>query len=333
MHNVHKRLVEERKSFAIRRSLITNVQGDSVEARVQRMKDLQYHNDKKLFAVMYTTLHKAAIDGDVEGILYFLHRKLNRVEDYDKKGLAAIHYAAEKGHQHTVEVLLKKKCFVDLPSLDELTPAMFAAMYNHHEILAFLHKHNCNLFACNRSGYTISHFAAHGNHVESLRRLMDLFREDKQYLHETIMILDEKPVVVPLSRVSINSKSILAASESDRHKIFLKDCVAQNLYHSMPLPDLLALRDVDVLTRPSRNGMTPLHLAASADAKDALLLMLDAGVETDPLDSNRETPLHKAARASNFEVYRLLRRFGANDEVRNLTGETPAALLADDGNL
>lgn len=331
MHNVHKRLVEERRSFAVRRSYATNVDSDSVEARVQRMKDLQYQNDKKLFAVMYTTLHKAALDGDIEGILYFLHRCLNHVEDYDHKGLAAIHYAAEKGYSHMVEVLLKKKCLVDLPSIDEQTPAMLAAMHNHTEVLALLHQHDCNLFATNRSGYTIAHFAAHGNHVEALRCLIDLFRGDREYIHETVTILEEQPILPQprLSLISRNSES----SVTDRHKVFLKGCVAQNSYHSIPINELLIMKDTDVLTRPSRNGMTPLHLAASADSKDALLFLLETGVDPNPFDGNRETPLHKAGRASHFEAYRLLRTFGADAEVRNLTGETPSALLTDDGNI
>ena len=330
MRNVHKRLVEERKSFAVRQSYTSNPQGDSVEARIQRMKDLQYQNDKKLFAVMYTTLHKAAMDGDVEGILYFLHRKLNHVEDYDHKGFAALHYAAEKGYLRVVEVLLKKKCFVDLPSIDELSPAMLAAMYNHHEVITLLHQHNCNLFATNRSGYTIAHFAAHGNHVESLRCLIDLFRGDRQYMHETVTILEEQPLH-PLPRLSLTNLNN-TSSAADRHKSFLKDCVAQGSYHSIPLPDLLSMKDIEVLTRPSRNGMTPLHLAASADSKDALLFLLEAGVDPDPFDGNLETPLHKAGRAKLFEVYRLLLRFGADEQVRNLTGESPSALLVDDGN-
>ena len=36
------------------------------------MKDLQYNQGQGLFAVQYTSLHKAAFDGSADGIKWFL---------------------------------------------------------------------------------------------------------------------------------------------------------------------------------------------------------------------------------------------------------------------
>ena len=326
MHNVHKRLIEERKSFAIQNSC--RDEDHSIPSRVQRMKDLQIHNDKKLFAVMYTTLHKAAMDGDVEGISYFLHRKLNHIEDYDNKGFAAIHYAAEKGYKQVIDLLLKKKCDVDLPSLDGSTPAMFAAKSNHSDIISQLHYHNSNILSQNRSGFTIAHIAAYGNHVQSLKTLVELFSEDKKYIHETLTIVDEQ-ILGPLQMLSLDGSRMM--SESDGHKRFLKQSVKQNTYHTMSLTDIMAMSDNYILSIPSRNGMTPLHMAATSESKDAVEFLLQAGVDPNVLDGNGETALHKVGRSNSYEIYRLLVRHGADEQIKNTTGETPIALLKDDG--
>jgi hypothetical protein len=96
MKNVHRRLVEERENY-LRREQGDNPVSATVESRVERMHQLQLNNEQKLFAVMFTTIHKAAFDGNVEGILHFLNKRINHVEDYDAKGLTSLHYAAERG--------------------------------------------------------------------------------------------------------------------------------------------------------------------------------------------------------------------------------------------
>ncbi len=71
----------------------------TVEEKVERCKRIQFIDHEPLFAVQYSTIHKAASDGDLMGLTYLLnmsdkgrrergerHMKKPRVTDFDKNG-------------------------------------------------------------------------------------------------------------------------------------------------------------------------------------------------------------------------------------------------------
>src|SRR5207245_2705282 len=84
----------------------------------------------------------------------------------------------------------------------------------------------------------------------------------------------------------------------------------------------------------SRNAdaNAPLHAAAAGGA-DAMLMgrLIAAGARVNHRQSSGYTALHEAAAIGNADVVRLLLDSGAQPDVRNTEGQTPADLAREAG--
>jgi len=97
--------------------------------------------------------------------------------------------------------------------------------------------------------------------------------------------------------------------------------------------ELLLARGADV-NAVSRNAdaNAPLHAAAAGGA-DAMLMgrLIAAGARVNHRQSSAYTALHEAAAIGNADVVRLLPDSGAQPDVRNTEGQTPADLARETG--
>ena len=107
---------------------------DIIKDRVDHCKEVQFVRGEQMFGVLYTTIHKAAMDGSVAGVNFFITGNTGRgtlkkasVDDFDKNSICPIHYAAERGHDHVVNLLIEKGCDVDIESGDKMNAMMYAA--------------------------------------------------------------------------------------------------------------------------------------------------------------------------------------------------------------
>ena len=163
--------------------LIKEGASKTVEERVAYNKDLEYNKHANLFAVSYSTIHKAACDGSVSGIKYFMQLKSKpkiRIDDLDKFGLRPIHYAAERGFNDAIETMLSFKCPVDALTHDGMTALMYAAKDGRIETMRLLVAKKANLRAVNRAGMSVAHFAAQNDFVEVFGELLEMFAAQKE---------------------------------------------------------------------------------------------------------------------------------------------------------
>ncbi len=117
----------------------------TIEERVEHNRRLQYEEHQMLFGVMYSTIHKAALDGDVCGLKYFLSskgkgvrgQKVN-VDDFDVNGYCPIHYAAQRGKNDAIQMLVDAGCDVNVKSIDGSTALMMATKDNHLSTMRLL---------------------------------------------------------------------------------------------------------------------------------------------------------------------------------------------------
>ena len=78
-------------------------------------------------------------------------------------------------------------------------------------------------------------------------------------------------------------------------------------------------------------GATPLHLAASHGHLDACRILLERKAEVNSLDDKEETPLHHASMSycvGSAAVVRLLLDYGADVQLRNLSGQTASEVAS-----
>ena len=175
-------LQEREKEKQKWRDLLANTHEPTPEERTEHVRKLQFEQGVGLFAVAYSTLHKAACDGNVDGLKWFLTGKGRsgggstggkvNVDDFDAAGMCAIHYAAERGHDSSVEFLLKRKCAIDVESGNGNTSLHYAAAKNKCSTIRLCHERGANLLARNKAGLTAAHFAANSDHIEALEVLV-----------------------------------------------------------------------------------------------------------------------------------------------------------------
>lgn len=94
---------------------------------------------------------------------------------------------------------------------------------------------------------------------------------------------------------------------------------------------LLLQHGVDVNVTESSLGFTAAHEAAQLDASDALEALLHAGALLEATSFRGETPLHVAAKSSSKSAMRALLRRGADAARRNPRDESVRDLAAAAG--
>lgn len=319
MRAFHRRLIEEQEDA--QRHENDNKAVVSVAERVARARNQQ--NESPSFAVMYSTLHKAASDGSILGVEHLLQSRDVNVDDFDHTGMCPIHYASERGHAEVVQLLLSKQCGADVRSLDRLTALMLASKNGHTKVIELLHSHGADLMAKNRGGLTAAHFAAQGDHALSIETLARLFTTDLDYFaHRDQRYNGHKD--------SGKSKNLKEGVEtSNKGSSYLKACFSRGLYHGVPIDELVCMPTNAVIDLPTNGGMRPIHFAALTDSRTAAESLVALGVDPNVVDSIGDSPLHKAGRSCHFLLYRQLVTHGASEIVRNAMMESPSDLIND----
>jgi len=325
-------LQEREKEKQKWRDLLQTVREPSAKERTEHVRKLQFEEGQGLFAVAYSTLHKAACDGNVDGLKWFLTGKGRssggvkgakvNVDDYDSAGNCAIHYAAERGHDSSVLFLLKRKCAIDVESGNGSTPLHFAAKNNRVSTIRLLHEKGANLLARNKGGMTAAHFAANSDHLESLKVLKELM--DGDLAAATVMVnaaadAGEGNVEEREDRDMMEDMS----SHNEISTIEGENAELTRAVHLLEYPKNI------VIDTPSLNHTRPLHLATSFNCRRCMEFILKAGVDPNSLDFMGEAAMHKAARKNFHLAYEMLKEYNAAEQLLNNMHETPAQLLQD----
>ena len=104
-------------------------------------------------------------------------------------------------------------------------------------------------------------------------------------------------------------------------------CSAANAGERVTVEELLA-QGVDVNSRCTANGWTPLHKAAKTRNTVIVEMLLDRGADVNVKDEHGMTPLYGGADSGSVSVVELLLAKGANVNAKNLRGWTPLAHAA-----
>jgi len=81
-------------------------------------------------------------------------------------------------------------------------------------------------------------------------------------------------------------------------------------------------------------GWTSLHIAVSAEKREALSLLISLGAKVDAQEDKEDlTPLHMAVAKNQIEIVQLLVNAKANVDIQQLDGDTALILAATEGYL
>lgn len=335
MQALAKKQLEEQKL----RDILATDGTRSIEQRIEHCRVLQYEEHKAIFATSYSTIHKAAGDGSIDGLKFFLDGKRKpqvNIDDFDKYGFCPLHSAAIAGANHSISFLIERGCDPDVRSTYGDTALMHAVKGTRMDTIRLLVNLGATITPANKAGtstchtslyivnssllyrhiyvgFTAIHMAAQADNLEALTTLVELTcaktdGEDGNQTARTVLDDDQ----------TINSVSVASRNEDD----------SMSMVHSQF--DYTQNAQVkEYLNLPSNNLTTPLHIACMNNSQRVVKFLLHHKVRIDFKDSSGDTALHKAGRKQLNRLYEMLIEAGASQSVKNNYGETPRDLLID----
>jgi ankyrin repeat protein len=312
----------------------------SLEGRIEHNFDLQYNQNKNLFATGYSTIHKAACDGAESGIVFFLDKKSKprvNVDDYDKFGICPIHYSAERGYDSCVKLLLKRGCNIDVPTTDGMTAFMYACKNNRLSTMRMLCENKADLLAVNRAGMSCAHFAAQLDHLEVFTLLVELNKAAKDAALADIADLE--------MAIENPDQAAADADKKARKEQHEKSEKERNKSEADIADDATAVSSTTASTAQTKEKEKKKEKKKTAGAPDLdedpvetlrkkyekLINLPDTAIVDIP-SRNMTRPVHIAATYNGLKVLEFLIGIGAQINAPDTAGETSMHKAARRGN-
>ena len=245
-----------------------------------------------------TLLHWAAEKGDEE-VVKVLLRKSAHINAEDENGSTAFSLAASNGHVNVVRTLLSNRENVNMRSHSNLATLYRALLWDHTDVAETILNNSVDVHvnAQETDGDTALHLAASHGHIEIVELLL------RKGSH-------------------INVRNNTGETALDR-------AAASNHFNIVRI--LLSDRlNVDLSVKPS-HGVTALHWAASHGQVEMVELLLRRGARINATNDFGETALHWAAREGHRTVVELLLRRDAHVHVRDTLRRTPLDFAEREG--
>ena len=234
-----------------------------------------------------TPLHIASQRGHLETTKWLLNHGAN-ANSHSEHGWTPLHFAACHGDLEVCRILLEYDAEVNARSGNGSTPFLEASQSGHPDVIWLLLDHNAEVHVQDSGGNTPLQGAARSGLLEVVRKLL------------------ARNVEVNFPN-DYGSTPLLLASQ----------------YGHIDVAQLLLNHNADVYERDA-DGDTALHCAAAYGYLEISRMLLARKSEVSLQNVNGSTPLHLASEGrpeGNLDLVQLLLDYGANVQVRNLSGE------------
>ncbi|KAL7942864.1 ankyrin repeat-containing domain protein [Trichoderma barbatum] len=303
----------------------------TLDVSIESPQDVEHEKDANEFRTQ--VLYAAVWNGFPVAVEILLTIGTNVNSRY-KKERTFLSWAAERGHEAVVELLLARNDIeVDLKDMDGRTPLSWAAEKGHGVVVDMLLARN-DVLADSKDmddRTPLSWAAEHGHEavVELLLACSDVDAGSTDIWQRT-----------PLSRAAENGHKTIAkmlvlhnvmADSSDEHGRTSLWWAAEQGHETM-VELLLALNNGEA-DRSDRYGRTPLSRAAGQGRDAIVKLLLSRGIaKADSKDQYNRTPLSWAARQGHDTIVKLLlERNDVEPDPRDKDGRTPLSWAAWQG--
>lgn len=280
--------------------------------------------------------------------------KRSDIDVVDKYGRTLLSYAAEKGYETVVRILLEEGAGVNIPNKWGDTPLLRASSGGHEEIVRLLLKNEAKLECTNSRGDTPLYLASVNGYEGIVRLLVEKgnpslkggyggnpLRAAVDNGHEAVVrlllqnradvnFLDSDGKEAPLHQAARNGHiGMVKLLVDNGANVSIQDRYGfaplhQATLHSHAGVIKLLLESGAVVNVQDDNGWTPLHQAVRNGHMRVVELLLekgaDANIQTEEIE---ETPLHRAAYYASIEVMKVLLEHGADVNLRDRYGESP----------
>ncbi|XP_014768751.1 uncharacterized protein LOC106868134 [Octopus bimaculoides] len=206
--------------------------------------------------------------------------------------LYPIHYAANKGHEDVLRLLIQNKADLNVTNAKGDTALFLAIQNDQVHIVRMLIEYGCNVYLKNMEGKDIWSFA--------------LLKRNKACFQGLIHIIAEK-----ITQGSTEMKMLF----NTRSPVFE---IAKN--GDLSGLEILEKRKLDMKIK-DEGGNTILHIAAQGKHHDIVERFKDPNFLNEQ-NNNEETAFHLAASTGNFETINAFLKLGAKANIKNCNGET-----------
>ncbi|KAK4296890.1 hypothetical protein Pmani_030647 [Petrolisthes manimaculis] len=256
------------------------------------------------------------------------------IDARDKEGNTALHYAAIGGFENTMAELLSMGADPNTRNKKGNSPISEAASKKKINGLMLLVDHKAKLDVLNDENKTILHCAAEKNAEDCLRYLFT-----EQHMKAQLDQVNNEgctPLHLAIKRDAVESAELLleyGASPTAHSKNGMTPLhLAAGKGFTGICEKLLANSDVQV-SKENDDKATPLHMAAMQGSNDVCQMLIRKGARLTATDKHGRTPLHVAAVKGNANLVRFLSRKGISQKARDDTQSTALHLAASCGSL
>lgn len=252
-------------------------------------------------------LHMASWSGSAVTVMHLLEADNHGLESEDVEGNRALHFAASKGNQSVVRILLNRNASRKAKNRSGLTPAAIAQQRGFKEIATMLAS------------------------IEGRQTTLGPEMEQKQVRSPLLKpLMGQLPQGTPLHASAWSGHVTVDGIRANAGE----NLNAIDLLGNTPLHYAAYRRETDTAVKllsfgasrflKNTHNQTPLHMAAWSGSDLAVVKLLgddDDELETQDADGNRA--LHFAACQGNKLVVRILLNRNASPEAKNGAGLTP----------
>ena len=245
----------------------------------------------------WNPLMKAIANGDAKSVATELKKNADNADDKDACDRSVMHLAAYLGNAEIIELLSKKLVPTDVLDADRRTPLHYAVLW----------------------GTT-------GNAISLIENGASLESTDKQEASPLWYSKDREMAKVLIDRgakVNENSKIRLPLLFKTLGYVTWKGRQPDNPKILKTLIEL-GIDSTQTIDGPfGETGITPLMHACSHGSVESVRLLIESGADVNAKNGNGRTAMHYAAKGRSPAVIQLLRKHGAQVDLRDKEGITP----------
>jgi len=276
-----------------------------------------------------------------------LHKAGANISIPNNNGATPLYVAAQNGHLHTVKTLVKLGADINQGLDDGATPLISASSKGHVGVAKFLVEQCADInikggttTSGKRTNMTAMDWARNLGHNGVLKVLEK--RQNDPTACKKPLATTEKPVKPLPSNCPMN-KEWEFQNHTYRHISFLGMSAAMDdveaMKEAIAQGCTITSNDTEFYYRHwgFRRGFTPLHVASTHGANEAVSLLLNYenffNNFVDARDDLGATPVYAAAYWRYSTTVMLLEEAGANISIPNVRGATPLYVAAQNGHL
>ncbi|GMR59301.1 hypothetical protein PMAYCL1PPCAC_29496, partial [Pristionchus mayeri] len=285
----------------------------------------------------------------------------SEVSHKDEEGRVALHYAADLMRIETVKKILDNDTsLIDAVDVDGMTPLMMGVQAGREDVVNLLLDRGASIFHIDENGHSLVHWAVVSAQLGTLKVLIErgapLDVKDHngaQPLHyatameglpdnvETAILLtlirkapvnardlDERtPLMWAASNGNVDALLSLKQGGGEMNGV---DRDGMTLLHMAAsagsaemIERVLELVPTSMVNQKERSGCTPLFYSVAHGYYEPSRLLLAKNANPNHQDNNLRTPSHIAAAKGQLRILKLLKQFGGSFEMQNYRGDIP----------